>query len=64
MKRVWADKGLNIDPKATFKAPDGFNDCDANDPTSADRAGLEKGNKDEATEASESSSPVENKDYR
>ncbi len=64
MKRVWADKGLNIDPKATFKAPDGFNDCDANDPTSADRAGLEKGSKEEATEASESSSPVENKDYR
>ncbi|MCD6011737.1 MAG: penicillin-binding protein [Flavipsychrobacter sp.] len=57
MKRVWADKSLNIDPAATFKAPDGFNDCDATDPTSADRKDLEKG-----AESSEHSGHVEDED--
>jgi penicillin-binding protein 1A len=31
MKHVWADKTLNIDPKATFKAPEGFDDCEVSD---------------------------------
>lgn len=34
MKRVWADKSLNIDPKATFKVPQGFDDCEVTDTTS------------------------------
>ena len=29
MKRVYADKNLNINPSATFKAPEGFDDCGA-----------------------------------
>ncbi|MCW3120624.1 MAG: glycosyl transferase family 51 [Flavipsychrobacter sp.] len=43
MRRVYADKTLNIDPARRFKQPDGFNDCDAADPTSAERSGLEMG---------------------
>ncbi len=43
MKRVYADKTLNIDQTKRFKQPDGFIDCDATDQTSAERAGLEKG---------------------
>ena len=43
MKKVWADKSLNIDPKKTFIAPDHFDDCDASDPDSAARAGTENG---------------------
>ena len=43
MRRVFADKALNIDPARRFKQPDGFSDCDAADQTSLDRAGLEKG---------------------
>jgi len=39
MKRVYADKTLKISPEAKFKEPDGFDDCDANDKTSEDRAG-------------------------
>lgn len=27
MRRVYADKNLNINPKATFRAPEGFEDC-------------------------------------
>jgi penicillin-binding protein 1A len=45
MKRVYADKSLKIDQNATFKQPEGFDDCDASDPTSAQRAGNEKGSK-------------------
>ena len=33
MKRVYADKTLNINPSATFKQPAGFDDCDAGDQT-------------------------------
>ncbi len=52
MKRVWADKSLHINPAATFKQPDGFDDCDASDKDSVDRAGLESSGKD-AKEANE-----------
>ena len=45
IKKVYADKSLNIDPKATFKQPPGFDDCDVTDPTSASRAGTEQGTK-------------------
>ncbi|HXS35602.1 MAG TPA: transglycosylase domain-containing protein [Flavipsychrobacter sp.] len=38
IKKVYADKSLNIDPNATFKQPDGFNDCDVYDPTSLQRS--------------------------
>ena len=34
MKRVYADKNLNINPAATFKIPEGFDDCDKGDSTS------------------------------
>ncbi|MFI5196180.1 MAG: penicillin-binding protein 1A [Chitinophagales bacterium] len=34
MKRVYADKTLNINPAATFKQPPGFDDCDLSDTTS------------------------------
>ena len=53
MKRVWADKSLHINPAATFKQPDGFDDCDASDKDSVDRANLEKGGKGADTEATE-----------
>jgi penicillin-binding protein 1A len=33
MKRVYADKNLNISPDAKFKIPEGFQDCDDNDPS-------------------------------
>ena len=36
MKRVYADKNLNINPAATFKIPEGFDDCDKGDSTSVD----------------------------
>jgi penicillin-binding protein 1A len=45
MQRVYADKTLNIDANAKFKQPEGFDDCDATDPTSAARAGTETGSK-------------------
>ncbi len=38
MKRVYADKSLDITADATFKAPEGFNDCDVVDPTSLQRS--------------------------
>ncbi len=53
MKRVYADKTLNIDPTRRFKQPDGFIDCDATDPTSAERSGLETGGKKDTSEPSE-----------
>ncbi len=31
MKKVWADKNLNIDPKKIFTAPDGWKDCLSSD---------------------------------
>ena len=31
MRRVYADKTLNINPNATFKQPDGFDDCGNDD---------------------------------
>jgi len=34
MKRVYADKTIKINPAATFKAPDGFDDCEGTDSTS------------------------------
>ena len=45
MKKVWADKSLNIDPNRTFTQPDHFDDCDATDPDSAARSGTEGGKK-------------------
>ncbi len=33
MRRVLADKNLNINPAATFKRPEGFDDCDQSDTT-------------------------------
>ncbi len=45
MRRVYADKTLKIDQTATFKQPEGFDDCEGADPTSLDRAGNEKGTK-------------------
>lgn len=38
MKRVYADKSLNITTEATFKQPEGFDDCNVFDPTSVDRS--------------------------
>ena len=52
MKRVYADKSLNINPAATFKPPVGYDDCDNSDPTSKERAGLEKSNGTEPDEES------------
>lgn len=40
MKRVYADRTLNINPSATFKAPPGFDDCDTTDHTYNVRAAL------------------------
>lgn len=60
MKRVWADKSLNIDPKATFKAPDGFNQCDT---TEIQIQGKNIKPDEEATEAG-GAAPDNNKDYR
>jgi penicillin-binding protein 1A len=45
MKRVYADKNLNINPDATFKVPEGFQDCDDNDPS-----GLLDGSKGRSTD--------------
>ena len=42
MKRVYADKSLHIDPSATFRQPENFDDCDVTDPTSISRMGGEK----------------------
>lgn len=38
IKRVYADRSLGISPDATFKVPDGYNDCDVTDPTSGARS--------------------------
>ncbi|MCD6063009.1 MAG: penicillin-binding protein [Flavipsychrobacter sp.] len=38
MKRVYADKSLNIVKDAKFMEPEGFDDCNALDPTSVDRS--------------------------
>jgi penicillin-binding protein 1A len=38
IKRVYADKSLGISPDVTFKAPEGYNDCDVTDPTSGARS--------------------------
>jgi penicillin-binding protein 1A len=62
MKRVWADKSLKINPDEKFKAPDGFSDCDASDPTSMDRADLEKGTK--PGKANDDDEPPPKNDYR
>jgi hypothetical protein len=37
MKKVYADKSIKIDYNAKFIPPDGFDDCDVNDPTSSSR---------------------------
>lgn len=37
MKRVYADKSLDLDNSAKFKEPENFDDCDVLDPTSVDR---------------------------
>ena len=37
MKKVYADKSIKIDNNAKFIPPDGFDDCDVNDPTSNSR---------------------------
>lgn len=39
MKRLYADKSLDIRTDVTFKQPEGFDDCDVADPTSVDRSG-------------------------
>lgn len=57
MKRVYADKTLNIKPDAKFVAPDGFTDCgDVIDPTSQDRAS-NYGNQSSGTAADSSDIP-------
>ena len=38
MKRVYANKSLDILPDAQFRAPDDFSDCDVFDATSYDRS--------------------------
>ncbi len=38
IRRVYADKTLGISPDVTFKAPNGFNDCDVVDSTSLSRS--------------------------
>ena len=43
MKRVWADKSLNIDPKRTFTAPDGFKDCASADSVWGQNSDTESG---------------------
>ncbi len=58
MRRVYADKTLNIDPSKTFKQPDGFDNCDANDATSKARSGLETGGK----KGAEPQEPMEHSD--
>ncbi len=59
MKRVWADKSLNINPKAVFKAPDGFFDGDP-----ADTAGVKPLQPDkQPVEFDESGGADENKDF-
>jgi len=45
MRRVYADKSLNIDPNKRFKQPDNFDNCDATDPTSDARSGTESSTK-------------------
>ena len=52
MKRVYADKTLNINPSAVFKVPDGFDDCDAADPTTQERSVPDPNKKDEPEEHS------------
>jgi len=39
IKRVYADKTLNINPDAVFKAPENFDDCNVVDSVSAARSG-------------------------
>jgi penicillin-binding protein 1A len=60
MKRVYADKTLGIDPNARFKQPEGFDDCDVTDPTSAARAGTETGPK--AAQKGDIQEPVEHEE--
>jgi penicillin-binding protein 1A len=60
MKRVYADKTLGIDPNARFKQPEGFDDCDVTDPTSAARAGTETGTK--AAQKGDIQEPVEHEE--
>ena len=44
MKRVYADKNLNINQSATFRAPEGFDDCGAGTDAADDgRAGSDNG---------------------
>jgi penicillin-binding protein 1A len=64
MKRVYADKSLGINPKATFAIPEGYVECDSNDPTSVQRSGLETGNKAPTeNEDIPERAPVQNKDW-
>ena len=42
-KKVAADRNLDINPDASFKEPDNFDDCDVADPNSVMRAGLNSG---------------------
>jgi len=61
MKRVYADKNLNIEQTATFKPPDGYVDCDASDPTSvqmmSDHGNTEKGGQRKSEEPMEHAAP-------
>jgi penicillin-binding protein 1A len=64
MKKVYADKTLNIDPAKTFKQPAGFDNCDAADPDSAQRANDEKGAKKTTEDVPESAPPPDTPDYQ
>jgi penicillin-binding protein 1A len=61
MKRVYADKSLNIVRDAKFKQPDGFDDCNVYDPTSVDRSSTYYSNG--ATETNIEADPVEESEW-
>ena len=59
MKKVWADKTLNIDPSRTFLPPEHFDDCDASDPDSVERAKAENGGMPVPKQNTNDSEPME-----
>ncbi|PQJ09425.1 peptidoglycan glycosyltransferase [Flavipsychrobacter stenotrophus] len=66
MKRVYADKNLNITPNATFKAPDGFDDCGIGTDgggTPEDKKGKKTGADDEVEEHGARTPANNNDDY-
>jgi hypothetical protein len=64
MKKVWADRTLGIDPKATMRQPEGFDDCETSD-TSSVRPLVEPGkqNKKQKSEDYEEHSAPATQDY-